>query len=237
MGPPGVGKSHLAVALGVMAIRNGFSTTHFVLDDLMHVLKGDAAVPPRRLRAKRYPEQRAARHRRSRLPAPRPPGANLFFRLVSARYEKGSISLTSNKHVLDWPEASPATRSSPPRSSTACYTTYTSSTSTAAATGSERSTASSGRPTPLPRKEVTSRRLKQPGCVDLGVSLHRPVPADRLHPEAIRSYGPVVPNQVPAGLLAAAHVRFPKGRARRTRTQRIVVKMPDGRISCDFRRG
>ncbi|MFQ5536280.1 MAG: ATP-binding protein [Gemmatimonadota bacterium] len=54
MGPPGVGKSHLAVALGVKAIKNGFSATHYVLDDLMHVLKGDAAVPPRRLKAKRY---------------------------------------------------------------------------------------------------------------------------------------------------------------------------------------
>jgi hypothetical protein len=30
--------------------------------------------------------------------------ANLFFRLVSARYERGSIVLTSNKHVRDWPE-------------------------------------------------------------------------------------------------------------------------------------
>jgi DNA replication protein DnaC len=29
--------------------------------------------------------------------------ANLFFRLVSARYERGSIVLTSNKHVRDWP--------------------------------------------------------------------------------------------------------------------------------------
>lgn len=104
MGPPGVGKSHLAVALGVKAIKNGFSVQHYVLDDLMHMLKGDAAVPPRRLKAKRYlnsallvidevgfrPLDRAE--------------ANLFFRLVSARYEKGSIILTSNKHVRDWPE-------------------------------------------------------------------------------------------------------------------------------------
>ena len=104
MGPPGVGKSHLAIALGVKAIKNGFSVQHYVLDDLMHMLKGDAAVPPRRLKAKRYlnsallvidevgfrPLDRAE--------------ANLFFRLVSARYEKGSIILTSNKHVRDWPE-------------------------------------------------------------------------------------------------------------------------------------
>ena len=103
LGPPGVGKSHLATALGVKAIKNGFSVTHFVLDDLMHVLRADAAVPPARLRAKRYfnsalliidevgfrPLDRSE--------------ANLFFRLVSARYERGSIVLTSNKHVRDWP--------------------------------------------------------------------------------------------------------------------------------------
>jgi DNA replication protein DnaC len=104
LGPPGVGKSHLATALGVKAIKNGFSVTHFVLDDLMHVLKADQAVPPARLRAKRYfnsalliidevgfrPLDRVE--------------ANLFFRLISARYERGSIVLTSNKHVRDWPE-------------------------------------------------------------------------------------------------------------------------------------
>ena len=54
LGPPGVGKSHLAVALGVKAIKNGFSTQHYVLDDLMHALRADAAIPPARLKAKRY---------------------------------------------------------------------------------------------------------------------------------------------------------------------------------------
>ncbi|MCC6316299.1 MAG: ATP-binding protein [Gemmatimonadaceae bacterium] len=54
LGPPGVGKSHLPTALGVKAIKNGFSVAHFILDDLMHVLKADAAIPPARLRAKRY---------------------------------------------------------------------------------------------------------------------------------------------------------------------------------------
>jgi DNA replication protein DnaC len=104
LGPPGVGKSHLAVALGVKAVKNGFSTTHFVLDDLMHQLRSDAAIPPTRLKAKRYLNSALLiidevgfrpldRHE-----------ANLFFRLVSARYERGSIVLTSNKHVRDWPE-------------------------------------------------------------------------------------------------------------------------------------
>lgn len=104
LGPPGVGKSHLACGLGVKAIKNGFSVTHFVLDDLLHALKADAAIPPARLKAKRYLNcglliidevgfRPLDRHE-----------ANLFFRLVSARYERGSIVVTTNKHVRDWPE-------------------------------------------------------------------------------------------------------------------------------------
>jgi DNA replication protein DnaC len=103
LGPPGVGENHLSTALGVKAIKNGFSVAHFVLDDLRHVLRADAAIPPARVRSKRYfncalliidevgfrPLDRIE--------------ANLFFRLVSARYERGSIVLTSNKHVRDWP--------------------------------------------------------------------------------------------------------------------------------------
>lgn len=104
MGPPGVGKSHLAVALGVKAIKNGFSTQHYILDDLMHVLKGDAAVPPRRLRSKRYLNSALLVIDEIGFRPLDREEANLFFRLVSARYEKGSIILTSNKHVRDWPE-------------------------------------------------------------------------------------------------------------------------------------
>lgn len=104
LGPPGVGKSHLACGLGVKAIKNGFSVTHFVLDDLLHVLKADAAIPPARLKAKRYLNSglliidEVGFRPLDRLEA------NLFFRLVSARYERGSIIVTTNKHVRDWPE-------------------------------------------------------------------------------------------------------------------------------------
>ncbi len=104
MGPPGVGKSHLAVALGVRAIKNGFSVQHYILDDLMHLLKGDAAIPPRRLRSKRYLNSALLVIDEVGFRPLNREEANLFFRLVSARYEKGSIILTSNKHVRDWPE-------------------------------------------------------------------------------------------------------------------------------------
>ena len=103
LGPPGVGKSHLAAALGVRAIKNGFSVTHFVLDDLMHALRADAAVPPARLRAKRYFNSALLIIDEVGFRPIDRTEANLFFRLVSARYERGSIVLTSNKHVRDWP--------------------------------------------------------------------------------------------------------------------------------------
>ena len=92
------------MALGVKAIKNGFSTQHYILDDLMHALRADAAVPPARLKAKRYFTSalliidEVGFRPLDRLEA------NLFFRLVSARYEQGSIVLTTNKHVRDWPE-------------------------------------------------------------------------------------------------------------------------------------
>lgn len=40
-GPPGVGKTHLAVALGVKAEHSGFSVGYFRLDDILHVIKKD----------------------------------------------------------------------------------------------------------------------------------------------------------------------------------------------------
>ena len=104
LGPPGVGKSHLATALGVNAIKNGFSVTHFVLDDLMHVLKADAATSAARLRARRYVNCGLLSIDEIGFRPLDRMEANLFFRVVSTRYERGSMLLTSNKHVRDWPE-------------------------------------------------------------------------------------------------------------------------------------
>lgn len=45
-GPPGVGKTHLGVALGVKAVENGFSVAFYRFDDLLHLMKQE----PRRRR-------------------------------------------------------------------------------------------------------------------------------------------------------------------------------------------
>lgn len=104
LGPPGVGKSHLAAGLGVKAIKNGFSVLHTMLDDLLHALKADAAIPPARLKAKRYLNSALLIIDEVGFRPLDRVEANLFFRLVSARYERGSIIVTTNKHVRDWPD-------------------------------------------------------------------------------------------------------------------------------------
>ena len=103
-GPPGVGKSHLAIALGVKAVEHGFSVAFFRLDDLLHALKRDQELPPRRLRSKKYMNvalliiDEVGFQPLSRLEA------SLFFRVVSYRYQRGSILITTNKAVKDWVE-------------------------------------------------------------------------------------------------------------------------------------
>lgn len=49
-GPPGVGKTHLVVALGVRAIEQGFSVAFYRLEDLLHDMRKDAGVSPAKLR-------------------------------------------------------------------------------------------------------------------------------------------------------------------------------------------
>ncbi|MBZ0268240.1 ATP-binding protein, partial [bacterium] len=53
-GPPGVGKTHLAISLGVKAVENGFSVNFLRLDDLLHQMKRDADLAPQRLKRKKY---------------------------------------------------------------------------------------------------------------------------------------------------------------------------------------
>ncbi len=102
LGPPGVGKTHLAVGLAIEAMRGGYGAYFVTANDLINDL--GKAVREGKL------EQRMRQYTRSKvliidevgyLPLD-PVGATVFFQLVSARYERGSIILTSNKSYTDW---------------------------------------------------------------------------------------------------------------------------------------
>lgn len=104
LGPPGTGKSHIACALGVAAARAGRSVYRIPLAELVDTLS--QAAREGRLAARLRFFTRAALlivDEIGYLPVS-PDGASLFFQLVSARYEKGAMILTSNRGFAEWGE-------------------------------------------------------------------------------------------------------------------------------------
>lgn len=103
-GPPGVGKTHLCVALGLRAIENGFSVCFYRVDELLYQLKADADVSPARLKHKKYMASNLLILDEFGYQTLDRDQANQFFRLVNYRYQRGSIALTTNKGITSWPE-------------------------------------------------------------------------------------------------------------------------------------
>jgi len=103
-GPPGVGKTHLAVALGVKAVENGFSVLFTRLEELLASMRKDADLPPAKLRYRKYLNVALLIIDEVGFEPMTRQEASLFFRLVSYRYGRGSILITTNKGIRDWPE-------------------------------------------------------------------------------------------------------------------------------------
>jgi DNA replication protein DnaC len=102
LGPPGVGKTHLAVALAVEAIAGGNSVSFVTAHDLTTDLGRAAREGRLETRLRRYLKPKVlVIDEVGYLPLDTV-GATIFFQLVSARYERGSIILTSNKSYSDW---------------------------------------------------------------------------------------------------------------------------------------
>ena len=102
LGPPGVGKTHLAVGLGLKACALGYRTAFTTASGLITTLirahqenrieeKLKQLVQPKLLIIDEI----------GYLPLERL-GANLFFQLVSRRYERGAILITSNQSLTGW---------------------------------------------------------------------------------------------------------------------------------------
>jgi DNA replication protein DnaC len=104
LGPPGVGKTHLAVALGIKAIHQGKRVLFASATSLVAALA--RAHQENRLEEKLKTFSQAHLlivDELGYIPVDRH-GANLFFQLVCRRYEKGSMIVTSNQRFGDWGE-------------------------------------------------------------------------------------------------------------------------------------
>jgi DNA replication protein DnaC len=104
LGPPGVGKTHLAIALGIKACfakkRVLFMTASELADDLV-VAYSTKTLADRLAFLCRM--DLLVIDELGYLPLAKD-AANLFFQLISRRYEHGSIILTSNKSFGNWGE-------------------------------------------------------------------------------------------------------------------------------------
>ena len=103
-GPPGIGKTHLAIAFGRVAVEKGYKVCFERVTNLINLLK-TAEV-------QKISEYRVRRIMKSDLVIIDEIGytpiekreANLFFNLISELYEKPSLIVTSNKSFDAWAE-------------------------------------------------------------------------------------------------------------------------------------
>ena len=104
LGPPGVGKSHLAISLAIAAAQSGRRVYYGTLVDLITSLEEAQAAGrlSQRLKTLVFPSLLVV-DEIGYLPISRT-GAMLFFQLMSRRYETASTVLTSNKGFEDWGE-------------------------------------------------------------------------------------------------------------------------------------
>jgi DNA replication protein DnaC len=104
LGPPGVGKTHLGVGLGLKAIERGYRVQFTKAAVMIGALSKELLEGRLDEKLKHYKVPRLLIiDETGYLPIDRQ-GANLFFQLLSRRYERGPMVLTSNQSFGAWGE-------------------------------------------------------------------------------------------------------------------------------------
>jgi len=99
LGPPGVGKTHLATALAIKACHHGFKVYFTTMETLIRKLKEGGQS-----KHKAYLSSSLVVVDEVGYLSVNPQEAYLFFQFISHRYERSSTIITSNKSFGDWQE-------------------------------------------------------------------------------------------------------------------------------------
>lgn len=104
LGPTGVGKTHLAIGIGIKAIQEGYKVAFISMGELIQVLKTEEMTRKSKLRLKRIREANLVILDDLMFMAIDRREANLLFHLINELYNQSSILLTSNRGPGDWGE-------------------------------------------------------------------------------------------------------------------------------------
>lgn len=104
LGPPGVGKTHLSVGLGLEALERGYRVSFVSMGNLVHLMKTQEIARTSQTRMKRILQSDLVIIDDLMFMAMDKSESNLFFQFVNQLYGQASIILTSNKGPEDWGE-------------------------------------------------------------------------------------------------------------------------------------
>jgi len=102
MGPTGVGKTHLSVALGIHAVEKGYQVSFISMSQLLYVLKTREYINKSKTRYKRIVESDLIIIDDVMYMAYETVEASLFFQFIYDLYDKTAFVLTSNKGPSEW---------------------------------------------------------------------------------------------------------------------------------------
>ena len=102
LGPPGVGKSHLAVGLAMEALRAGYLVRYTTLDDLVRELRQADQLGTLRTKLSHYQRPHLLIVDEVGYMRLEHADANRIFQLINRRYTRSSMIVTSNKRVSEW---------------------------------------------------------------------------------------------------------------------------------------
>jgi DNA replication protein DnaC len=102
LGPPGVGKTHISISLGVHAIKNGYKAVFTNMNELIRLLKTKEMLRTSQYKVKYMLACDLVIIDDLMFMAMEKGEANLFFQFINSIYGQSSLIITSNKGPAEW---------------------------------------------------------------------------------------------------------------------------------------